>query len=133
MRRKKGPFLKIIEAAGLQPWPKLIQNLRASCENDWLDSGMPAHVVARWIGHTVKVQNDHYVKVDDHHFDRFNEQVAHQVAHKPCETARSGKNGEGVVVGLEQGKTNRAIKKHGFETVPDALERSRTSTPITGT
>ncbi len=69
------------------------------------------------------------MKVDDHHFDRFNEQVAH----KPCETARSGKNGEGVVVGLEQGKTSRAIKKHGFETVPDALERSRTSTPITGT
>jgi len=54
------PFEKIIEAAGLTVWPKLIQNLRASCETDWLDAGNPAHIVARWIGHSVKVQNDNY-------------------------------------------------------------------------
>lgn len=66
------PFEKIIEAAGLTVWPKLIQNLRASCETDWLDSGIPAHVVAKWIGHSVKVQNDNYAQVDDHHFDQFN-------------------------------------------------------------
>ena len=66
------PFEKIIEAAGLTVWPKLIQNLRASCETDWLDAGNPAHVVAKWIGHSVKVQNDNYAQVDDHHFDQFN-------------------------------------------------------------
>lgn len=66
------PFEKIIESAGLTVWPKLIQNLRASCETDWLDSGIPAHVVAKWIGHSVKVQNDNYAQVDDHHFDQFN-------------------------------------------------------------
>ena len=66
------PFEKIIEAAGMTVWPKLIQNLRASCETDWLDAGHPAHVVARWIGHSVKVQNDNYAQVDDHHFDQFN-------------------------------------------------------------
>ncbi len=100
------PFEKIIEAAGLTIWPKLIQNLRASCETDWLDAGNPAHVVARWIGHSVKVQNDNYAQVDDHHFEQFNTNakdlqiqaaadaeiaklsndelpaVAHQVAHK---------------------------------------------------
>ena len=54
------PFLQIIKNAGLQPWPKLIQNLKASCETEWLDSEMPAHVVAAWIGHSVKVQNDSY-------------------------------------------------------------------------
>ena len=66
------PFEKIIKAAGLKVWPKLIQNLRASCETDWLDSGIAAHVVAKWIGHSVKVQNDNYAQVDDHHFDQFN-------------------------------------------------------------
>jgi len=97
------PFEKIITMAGLTPWPKLIQNLRASCETAWLDDGIPAHVVAKWIGHSVKVQNDNYAQVDDHHFDQFNasareaakiaecatetesddenEKVAHQVAH----------------------------------------------------
>jgi integrase len=69
------PLVKIIHAAGLTEWPKLIQNLRASCETDWLDSGMPAHVVANWIGHSVKVQTDHYAQVDDHHFQRFNDRT----------------------------------------------------------
>ena len=67
------PFEKIIERAGLRVWPKLIQNLRASCETDWLDRGIAAHVVAKWIGHSVKVQNDNYAQVDDHHFTQFNE------------------------------------------------------------
>ncbi len=66
------PFEKIIEAAGLTIWPKLIQNLRGACETEWLDAGIPAHVVARWIGHSVKVQNDNYAQVDDHHFEQFN-------------------------------------------------------------
>ena len=66
------PLERILTLAGFVAWPKLIQNLRASCETDWLDSGMPAHVVAKWIGHTVKVQNDNYAQVDEHHFQRFN-------------------------------------------------------------
>ena len=37
---------------------------------------MPAHVVANWLGHSVKVQNDSYAQVDDHHFERFNQTVA---------------------------------------------------------
>ena len=82
------PFRKILAAAGLVPWPKLFQNLRASCETDWLDSGMPAHVVANWMGHSVKVQNDSYAQVDDHHFERFNAMVAkggHFLATTTCE------------------------------------------------
>jgi integrase len=103
------PLEKIIEAAGLIVWPKLIQNLRASCETEWLDQGNPAHVVARWIGHSVKVQNDNYAQVDDHHFEQFNARavareteakcateenaclVAHQVAHKTREVGRQEK------------------------------------------
>ena len=96
------PFEKIIEAAGLTVWPKLIQNLRAACETDWLDSGIPAHVVAKWIGHSVKVQNDNYAQVDDHHFDQFNSravplqadakpEVGHRVGHKACAMTTTGK------------------------------------------
>ena len=80
------PFEKIIEAAGLIVWPKLFQNLRASCETDWLDSGIAAHVVAKWIGHSVKVQNDNYAQVDDHHFDRFNNSVASRAESTPKQT-----------------------------------------------
>lgn len=85
------PFEKIVTAAGLIVWPKLFQNLRASCETDWLDSGIPAHVVAKWIGHSVKVQNDNYAQVDDHHFDRFNNSVESRTdaTSKPVKCATS--------------------------------------------
>jgi len=83
------PFEKIITGAGLTVWPKLIQNLRASCETEWLDSGIPAHVVARWIGHSVKVQNDNYAQVDDHHFAQFNAaaKTLQKLVPKEAETA----------------------------------------------
>ena len=66
------PFKNLLLKAGLLPWPKLFQNLRASCETEWLTDGYPAHVVAGWIGHSVKVQRDSYAQVTDGHFETFN-------------------------------------------------------------
>jgi len=106
------PFLPIILQAGLTPWPKLIQNLRASGETEWLDSGTPAHMVANWIRHGVKVQNDNYAQVNDHHFEKFN---LKEVEKWPPSEPPS-----------EQKKTTRPIKKHGQKTVLSALERGNT-------
>lgn len=50
------PFRKIVLAAGLTPLPKLFQNLRSSCETQWIKEGARADFVANWIGHSVKVQ-----------------------------------------------------------------------------
>ena len=66
------PFKSILHRAGLVPWPKLFQNMRASCETEWLNEGHPAHVVAAWIGHSVKVQRDSYAQITDGHYDKFN-------------------------------------------------------------
>ena len=98
------PFLPIIKRAGLKPWPKLTQNLRAYCETAWLDSGMPAHVVANWIGHSVKVQNDNYAQVDDHHFDQFNEMQSEKVAHQVAQEARELKKTQGETVCHQKGR-----------------------------
>jgi len=113
------PFEKIIEAAGLTVWPKLIQNLRASCETDWLDAGNPAHVVARWVGHSVKVQNNHYAQVDDHHFEQFNERAKAnpiQAAAKPVEPVANSSNDSLVAIQVaseirEMEKTGEPSKK----------------------
>ena len=66
------PFRKIIEAAGLVPWPKLFQNMRASCETQWLKDSERGDLVANWIGHSVTVQRKHYVQHTDDDVDAFN-------------------------------------------------------------
>ncbi len=63
-------FRKIIFAAGLKKWPKTFQNLRSSCENDWIADNIPAHVVAEWLGHSVKTQETYYLRVLPEFFDR---------------------------------------------------------------
>ena len=59
---------RIIARAGHDTWPRLLQNLRASCETDWVER-YPSHVVAKWLGHSPKVAAAHYLMVRDHHFD----------------------------------------------------------------
>ena len=66
------PFKAILDTAGVAPWPKLFQNMRASCETDWLNEGLPQHVVAGWVGHSVKVQRMNYAQITEGHFEAFN-------------------------------------------------------------
>ena len=79
------PFKSILHRAGIVPWEKLFQNMRASCETEMLRTNEP-HVVAAWIGHSIRVQQDHYAQVTDEHFDRFNEVAAPG----PCTALKSG-------------------------------------------
>ncbi len=61
-------LLRIIERAGVKPWPKLFQNLRASCATE-LAKTHPAHVAAAWLGHTPRVAQRHYWQTTDADFD----------------------------------------------------------------
>jgi integrase len=61
-------FRKIIAKAGVQPWPRLFQNMRASCATDWSER-FPAHVVAGWLGHSPLIAARHYLQTRDTHFD----------------------------------------------------------------
>lgn len=63
-------LIKILKRAGIKPWPKLYQNLRSTRSTELITQGFPAHVVAAWLGHTVKVANAHYNQVTDEHFRR---------------------------------------------------------------
>lgn len=60
-------LLRSIAAAGLEPWPKLWQNLRASCRTD-LEERFPGFVVDAWLGHTAAVGRKHYTRVHAEHF-----------------------------------------------------------------
>ena len=64
-----GTYLKrIILKAGHKPWPRIFQNLRASCATDWVEQ-YPSHVVAKWLGHSPKVAAQHYLMSKDRHFE----------------------------------------------------------------
>jgi integrase len=58
---------RIIRRAGLKPWPKLFQNLRASRETE-LAEKYPIHVVCAWIGNTQRIATKHYLQVTDEHY-----------------------------------------------------------------
>jgi len=60
---------RIIRKAGLVPWKKPFNNLRSTRETE-LNEVFPAHVVASWIGHSVKIAKDHYLQVTKEHHQR---------------------------------------------------------------
>lgn len=89
-------FGKIVKRAGLTPWPKLWQNLRATRETE-LFGQYPAHVAAAWIGNTVRVAIEHYTQVRESDFEAATavDQQAHKNAHNaPSITVNQGESGE---------------------------------------
>ena len=61
-------FTKIVTRAGHKPWPRLFQNLRASCATDWVER-YPNHVVAKWLGHSPLIAAAHYLQAREQHFE----------------------------------------------------------------
>ncbi|HEV2294520.1 MAG TPA: site-specific integrase [Tepidisphaeraceae bacterium] len=66
---------KIVARAGLAAWPRLFQNLRASCETD-LSANFPSHVTCAWIGNTEAVARKHYLMVTETHFEQATQRAA---------------------------------------------------------
>ena len=60
-------FQRIVTRAGVQPWPKLFHNLRATRQTE-LAEFLPGHVVCAWLGNTEDVAKAHYLQVTDAHF-----------------------------------------------------------------
>ena len=60
-------LLRILGKAGVEPWQKLWQNLRASRAKE-LAALFPSHVAAGWLGHTEAVANKHYRQITDEDF-----------------------------------------------------------------
>jgi integrase len=60
-------FERIVRRAGLQPWPRLFHNLRASCSTDFAQS-LPNHEAARFLGHSPLIAAAHYLQPSGHNF-----------------------------------------------------------------
>ena len=59
--------------AGITPWPKLLQNLRASFETDLLNNEygeFGIHTIAEWLGHSPIVMLKHYKRIKKADYDK---------------------------------------------------------------
>jgi hypothetical protein len=67
-------FGRILERAGVVPWPKPFVNLRSTRRTE-LQEMFPDHVVNSWLGHSGAVAAKHYLQVTDEHWSRAAEPV----------------------------------------------------------
>jgi integrase len=57
-------FLRIIQRAGLKPWPRLFHNLRSSRETELMaDPRYSPSDVCQWMGHSMRVAERHYLQM----------------------------------------------------------------------
>ena len=78
---------RILWRAAVDPWPRLFQNLRASCDTD-LAARFPAHVCARWLGHTPAIAAKHYLQVTEADFEAAAGRTLTKAAHYPNDEAQ---------------------------------------------
>lgn len=69
-------FLRILAKAGVKPWPKLFQDLRATRETELVER-WPEHVACAWLGNTRLVARKHYLQVTEEHFEQAAQNAAH--------------------------------------------------------
>ena len=61
---------RILRNAGMKPWEKLFQNLRATRATELVSEGWPEYKVCEWLGHTEAVAKKHYWQVTDEDYQR---------------------------------------------------------------
>ena len=113
-------FQKIVKRAGVEPWPKLFQALRATRETE-LASVLPLHVVTAWCGNTPKVALGHYLMTTNDHFEQASsldvspksvtEKPARFPARYTSELSSTGRN-------AKQEPLETPLSSEGFRTVP---------------
>lgn len=108
-------FKKIIERAGLTPWPRPWTNLRASRDTE-LREKFPSHVVDAWIGHCEEIAKRHYLMVTDDHFARATGQAVRKPVRHGHDSPRTDSQAEN-----EEGR----FSAKGKEKRPRARTRDR--------
>jgi len=82
----------------LEQWPRLFQNLRASCETD-LASKFGVYLATKWAGNSAGVANAHYLQVTDADFELANgsARTAHKAAQSGTEVSRPERTNESEI------------------------------------
>jgi len=108
---------KILRRAGVQQWPKLWQNLRASGATDFAQS-LPSHVAAAICGHTEQIAQEHYWTVTDNDLDIAMEKLSPKLAQKVAHEAVSEGLRSSLNVSRAEGvDAKKAQEIQGFDAI----------------
>ena len=58
-----GKIHRLCHQIGVETWPKMFVNLRASCERDLFKAGHAIDEIAAWLGHSPEMALRHYSRV----------------------------------------------------------------------
>lgn len=92
-------FRKILVRAGIQPWPRLFQNLRASRETE-LMARYPVKDVASWLGNSTPVAMKHYAMATDEAFQAAADPTGQTVTRKPKPNTPASGSSCGSISGI---------------------------------
>ncbi|MBL7141264.1 MAG: tyrosine-type recombinase/integrase, partial [Planctomycetes bacterium] len=115
-------ILRALARAGVEPWPKLFVNLRATRASELVEC-FPAHVAAAWLGHSPEIARRHYLMVTEGHFARASgaaQKAAQQEREMPemvC-SGYEGESGKPALQGITSGCKdlhNNVVEPRGFE------------------
>jgi integrase len=118
-------LLRIMDRAGVRPWPRLFHNLRATRQTE-LTNDFPQHVVCQWLGNSQAVAQEHYLRVTDEHFETASRPTAvavQKAVQQPAELGRTKPQPNGQT--LEIAGHCEGLPSLAMEIVlPDGLEPS---------
>jgi len=129
---------RIIADAGLKPWPKLFQNMRATRETEWIkEENFSESTVSEWVGHTVAVGRKHYHQSMEADFERARKGGAKcgaVAAQNAVQQTAAGKRGE-AQQGQGQGRNvsqEYELCASGVSGAPGCAKPGEESTPRLG-
>jgi len=125
-------LLKLIRRAGLEPWPRLFHNLRASRETE-LAERFPVQVVTSWLGNTPSIAMRHYLMTTEEHFaaaladneagaDPAASHAAQKTAQNPAQHAHASVRHDSQAAGCADERTAETHEK--TPAVPGCASRS---------
>jgi len=88
---------RIVRKAGLEPWGKPFQNMRATRETELVET-FPIQAACKWIGNSEAVAKEHYLQVTDEHFARAveGEKAQRQAQRQPSEPPGNDRKHQGA-------------------------------------
>ena len=110
---------RIIERAGLEPWPKTFQNLRSSRETELAET-YPVQVVCAWIGNSPAIAAKHYQQVTEDHFKKAVQNPVQFVLNMHCQGKRAATRGrkEKMTQAVASRSPSKTFTGNGLQFLP---------------